>query len=1030
MNRLHCRLGTLAFALAAGSAALIAQETGTLAVTVRDKAGAPLAKAKVIASSPTQIGGAKTAITDDQGRVRFISLYPGDFQLTVEAAGFQSGQLKGVHVGVASVALAELKLAPLAGATVEIVASTFTIDSTAVTSSTHLGLETIDSLPTARTYTDFIRLAPGVISSPDSGANPAIAGSLSRDNGGAGGAKNNTYILDGVDTTNPLSGQALSAFNSEIIQEQEIKIGGITADVAARGGGLVSNVVTKSGSNEWSGSLNYYFQNDGLVSKRQPHVQEVTNKFSSYDTAFTLGGPILKDRIWFFASLQAKNTTTDGAFQETATPTPVAKNAKTDELLGFFKLTYQLNPENKLELSVSDNKTKDTSIGGDRNIPGRDLDRKRNQRILNLKYEGVFNDWIFTVKGFNFQSDFKPTPHTSGDNIQIIYPDSVPAGDPFGLPASASLFNYQKQAGSLGWFTENESKRTGYNADVVKFQSGWLGDHQFKAGIQSQDETRSARLLHSGSGADYEYLARPTTAYNLTLADVYANYGGASWADSAYVPGALSDAAAGNPALAAYLASIGANSGNDYDTIPFQTVAPGSSQLLQYRISGLRYGNDAKVKRKAMDYYVQDTWTLPGNVWTAYMGVRFNKDSYYADDGTKLHSTELNVAPRLGLTYNHKGENKLKIFANYGRYFEPIKLDMVQFAGSFANARVEQMYIPYQGPVATYNANNWVTLRQRGGVETVDAAMAPTLQSPYTDEFRLGFERDLGKGVTFEAVYSHREDKRIVEDFDLNNVYTSPGNMDPGATFGARIAAVYGGTAQEWRDRISALYYPLSHFGYTTIPPNVNYVLANLIGAERKFDVVSMTLRRADTGDGWTAFANYIHTKAEGNSLSSGDADYQGDASILDPRLPWMNGTLNGSVDNQWKGYLAHTFKEGWAKGITIGTTYTYIEGINYTKGLGLSGRILQGPWIANFDPQPGTRKGPDFKQLDLRVKYNFQFARRFNGEVFVDVFNFTNRLTPDQLEESSNGVSGALFGRPIGWQEPRRFYLGARVSF
>lgn len=1020
MNRIVSRLGFTSLVIIAGAAPAMAQESGTLSVTVKDGSGKPVDSATIVVASPTQIGGTRTVISDANGRARFPLLYPGIFEVKITAKGFLPGHLKNVAVGVGQNTPVEVKLAKVSEATVEVVASAAVIDSQSVTSATRLQLETVEALPTARTYTDYLKLAPGVIASPDAGGNPVVAGSLGRDNTGLGGARNNTYILDGVDTTNPQTGTALSRFNSEIIQEQEIKIGGITADVATRGGGLVSNVITKSGSNEWHGSLNYYFQNDGLVAGVKEGVKTKPSKFNTFDSAFTIGGPILKDNWWFFASLQKINQKTDGAFRDTATPTHVAKNAEQDDVLAFFKTTLQFSVNHKFEVSISDNRSKDTSLGADTSIPGWDFNRDRNQRILNGRYDGSFGDWIVTGKYFNFSSDSKPKPNTNLSNLQIIYPDSSFNG----LPASDGVDNYLKQGGGLGWYTENVSKRDGFSVDVTKFTAQLFGEHQFKFGITSQQETRSARLLNSGDGADYENLARGTSN-NLTWADVYTEFSGASWADTEYVPHALDLARTSNAALNTYLNGIG-----DYDNIPFQTLYPGSTnQILQYRIAGLRWGNDAKVKRKSLDYYLQDTWTLPGNVWTVYAGVRFNKDSYYADDGAKLHDTELNVAPRLGATYNHKGENKFKMFATYGRYFEPIKLDMVTFAGSFANARVEQMYIPYLSAPGTYNANNWVTLRQRGGRETVDAAMAPTLQSPYTDEVRLGFEKDLGGGMFFEGTYSHRKDSRIVEDFDLWT-YTDPDAVLPSSTTLNRIISVMGGTASYWNNVFRGLAYPLSHFGYTEIPANVNYVLGNMIGAKREFDVFNFTWRLQDTGHGWTAMANYTHTNATGNSLSSGDADFQGDVPRLDPRLPYMNGRLNGSVDNTFKTYLAHTFKNGWAKGLNIGATYTYIQGINYTRGLGLYGRVLQGPFIDGFDGEPGTRKGPDFKQLDLRVKYEFVFAGRYKAEAFVDIFNFQNRQSPSALEESSNGVSGEKFGQPIGWQAPRRFYLGFRFSF
>lgn len=1034
MNRVVTRLGLVTFALVAGSVSLSAQETGQLAISVKTKEGAPVANAKVTVNSPTQIGGSRTLITDAQGKVRFAALYPGDFNVTVEAAGMQSGMVKGLHVGIGATQQADVKLVPQSQATVEVVSSAATIDAASTTASSRIATETIDSLPTGRTYTDFVKFAPGVIANPDAGDDFVVAGSLGRDNTGEGGAKNNTYILDGVDTTNPQDGKALSRFNSEIIQEQEIKVGGITADVATRGGGLVSNVVTKSGSNEWHGSFNYYFQNPSLRSGVKPEVLSKGTELKAFDTAFTIGGPIIKDRWWFFASVQKNNTKTDGSFTDTATLTPRSKNTEQDDLLGFFKTNFQINPNNRLELSITQNNSKDVSLGNNFDVPGRDFDRDRTQKILNGKYEGLFGDWLFTVKGFKFESDSKPKILVAEDRTDIIYPDE--GGLIPGLNASDEYDNHQKQAGGLGWYSETVSARDGFSLDVAKFQANLFGDHQFKAGLVFQTEKRSTKLLHSGGGADFENLARGTNN-NYTLDTIYSSFGGANWADDTYVPNALADAMASNAALAAY---INGTLGGDINAIPFQTADPRNAAygMLQYRIAGLRYGNDAEVSRKAKDYYVQDTWTLPGNLFTAYLGARINKDSYFADTGVELHSTETNVAPRLGVTYNHKGENKLKVFASYGRYFEPIKLDMVNFAGSFANARVEQMYIPYTTPIGTYSENNWVTLRQRGGVETVDALLAPTLQSPYTDELRLGVEKDLGKGWNFEGTYSHREDKRIVEDFDLQ-VYTTPGvgGMTPSDLRLNQIVTVMDGVANpsqadrdRWASVFRSLTYDISHFGLTSIPSNVNYVLANMIGAKRTYDVFNLSLRRSDTGDGWTVFTNYTHTKSNGNSLSSGDADYQGDISRLDPRLPWMNGPVIGSADHQLKGYLAKTFKDGWANGITVGGTVTYVSGFHYSRGLGSQGRILQGPFIADFDAAPGQRIGPDYKDLDLRVKYELQFANRFRGEVFVDIFNVLNRQTPNAVEESANGVSGYAFGDPIGWAAPRRFYLGARVSF
>src|SRR5690606_12763909 len=128
------------------------------------------------------------------------------------------------------------------------------------------------------------------------------------DVGGAiGSSTDNVYYLDGVNVTDPLTGTFGANFNSEIIQEQQVLTGGIPAEFAG-GSGLVSKVITKSGGNEFHGSINYYLQNDSLVSD---YKHEDNKNFSTYDTAIALGGPILKDKLWFFGSYQKKHRQED-----------------------------------------------------------------------------------------------------------------------------------------------------------------------------------------------------------------------------------------------------------------------------------------------------------------------------------------------------------------------------------------------------------------------------------------------------------------------------------------------------------------------------------------------------------------------------------------------------------------------------------------------------------------------------------------------------------------------------------------------
>ncbi len=1021
------RIGLIGAIIAGGAFSVQAQEAGSLLVSVKDGSGKAVSGARVIIKSPTQIGGAKVLVTEADGRARFQNLYPGVFEVNVNHDGFVAANLKNIRVQLSQVSPVNVTLGKQGSETVEVIAAAQSVDTTTATTSTYMKLSTVENLPTGRTYTDYLKLAPGVVANPGSGVDFALAGSLSRNNSGDQGARNNTYVLDGVDSTDPQSGRALARFNSEIIQEQEIKTGGITAEVSARGGGAVSNVVTKSGGNDFTGSLNYYMQNSSLYGSRKAEPQEKQGKlanFSSYDTAFTFGGPILKDRWWFFTSMQKQNTKRDGEFASTASPVVVKKDASQDDMLSFLKTTFQIAQDHKVEASYTLNKSKDVSLAAATTVPSQDFDRERTQKIYNLKYEGFYDSWTFTGKVFGFNNDSTPKPKTAAGQVTIVYPNTTYGS----VPGSSGVASYLKNAGGLGAYNITELGRDGFSFDVSKLVQGWAGDHMFKFGAMWQTEKRTASLQNSGpDGADYENLMigdRPVTLSHLFGYEDDGNYSSASWgSDPEYALPKLKEFYASDARLRAYVDTLpGADLEHKLLSIPFNTADPRNSAwgAYQYRIRILK-SMASTTKRKAQDFYIQDTWNLPGNLFTAYLGMRFNKDSYYASTGDKLHTTELNKAPRLGVTYNHKGEGRLKLYATWGRYFEPIKLDMVNFAGTLGTEQAEEMYIG--GSYA-----NWLPLRLRGGSTVFDCLMAPTLQSPYTDETRLGLQHDLGAGWQWEMVYTHREDKRLVEDFSLS-LYTTPDHgIKPSAARLGYIKSVYGGTDQEWTDRYLKLMYPLSHFGLSSIPENYNYVLANLIGGKREFDTFDVSLRYSDAN--WQFMANATYMKAMGNSLSAGEADYQGDTAHLDPRLPWMWGYLPGSQDLAFKTYFSYTFTEGLFKDLTLGGTYVALTPPRWTLGNNTYGRSLQGPYFEGFDREPATRFGHAYNQLDLRVKYAFTLAGKYKGEAFLDIFNVPDRQGALTLEETKQGASGYRTGDSLTFQAPRRYYLGVRFGF
>ena len=134
----------------------------------------------------------------------------------------------------------------------------------------------------------------------------------------SGVSTDNFYYFDGINVTDPVTGTFGANLNTEIIQEQKVITGGIPAEYVGAPG-LISNVITKSGSNSFHGSVNYFFQNDDLVAENK---NSPTQEFSTYDTAFTLGGPIVQGQGLVLRQLPLHRTATDDVTTLDTQPVP------------------------------------------------------------------------------------------------------------------------------------------------------------------------------------------------------------------------------------------------------------------------------------------------------------------------------------------------------------------------------------------------------------------------------------------------------------------------------------------------------------------------------------------------------------------------------------------------------------------------------------------------------------------------------------------------------------------------------------
>ena len=377
------RLGrTAALLIAAGFIAHAAGD-GNISISVLDVTGKPVTGATVGVSSPTQIGGSRSGVTNSTGKVRFLRLIPGQFKVTLSAEGYQAQTINAVEVLVDQTAVVLAKLIPIGGATVEVISSISAVDTTTVTAGVQFTQEELTFLPVVRNQLGTINLAPGVVSI---GGNPSLAAGLNRDNFGNQGARNNTYMIDGIDVTSPETGLYRTTIAPELVSTQDVKTGAITAEYSARAG-LFSQVTTISGSNEFHGGLIEYHRSSdwwSAVGRFRPYV--VPSQIN--DTTVFLSGPIIKDKLWFVVSGQKVKEDGTMFVPPDATLTPGETRATTlnDEQRYFFKLTWAIAQGHSLFASFSRNPSSFDNLNDPKVVTSQAAKTTRGGNNYNLAY--------------------------------------------------------------------------------------------------------------------------------------------------------------------------------------------------------------------------------------------------------------------------------------------------------------------------------------------------------------------------------------------------------------------------------------------------------------------------------------------------------------------------------------------------------------------------------------------------------------------------------------------------------------------
>lgn len=476
------RIGGMGFALLllvlmASTAWAQSKTTGALTGKVTDDSGAPLPGVAVEIRGTTLIGGARNLVTDKAGRFRLPEIPPGVYDVTVSLQGFQTVKREGLTVTLGNTVDIPVSLkTETVSETVEVIGEAPAIDVTSAGTSTNLSNEILQNLPTARFQPNALNIAPGINNSSAYGG---------------GDGSGNSYQIDGVDVSDPQSGTPWAFVNYNIIKEVQLVGLGAPAEYG-NFTGVVFNSVTHSGGNSFKGLGETLYTNKSLtgnnVDKNDPNLRNLnppTIKKSS-DSTLQVGGPISKDKLWFFLSGQYINMVSS-----TGGPDRTEKDPRV-----FSKLTWQASQSSSVEGWVEWDKYDVTGRGGNSTTP-LEATVKENapEFVWNVSDRTVLSEnTIFSIAEAGYNGFYYLDPQ-NGFNI----PGHIDADT--GLSSQNSIFFYKANR-----------NRNQLNTSLSHYASNFLkGDHDFKFGMEVE---RSYTQNRYGYTTGVWYYDHPSYGYS------------------------------------------------------------------------------------------------------------------------------------------------------------------------------------------------------------------------------------------------------------------------------------------------------------------------------------------------------------------------------------------------------------------------------------------------------------------------------------------------------------------------------------
>jgi hypothetical protein len=411
-------------------------QTGSILVKSVDEQGGVVPGATVTISSPVLVSGTQTGVTDAGGVYRFVSLPPGAYVLKVELSGFQTIAREGVVVGVGNTTPVDMtmKVGNLTE-TMTVRGESPIVDTTNANVNVHLDAKLIETTPAGRDIWSIIEYkVPGlVMDTPDVGGNQ---GGLQRGITSRGtGNGQNTQMLNGVNVGDPAA-IGFAGYYYDPSSFQDIQVSSGANDITVPSGGVLINMVTKSGTNKFNGQVLDTYQGkktqwDNIDANLQKNGVRPKGAAVDYIKNFNLsgGGPVVKNKLFYFAALNDQRT----AVHFVGFPSPVWTGVQEPDTTNITSIlanpTYQLNKNNRLQSTISRQVYDKVNRGADSSNGTQDPQSVWHEHDILAVYQGLWNsvltdrqfvDTRLSYNSINFPLNLKTDQQTLLDSTTGI----------------------------------------------------------------------------------------------------------------------------------------------------------------------------------------------------------------------------------------------------------------------------------------------------------------------------------------------------------------------------------------------------------------------------------------------------------------------------------------------------------------------------------------------------------------------------------------------------------------------------------